>query len=185
MPFLCVRGTGTPANPAVGRWAEASLRRFAWEWRRHYRGDLPLKDDVAVTADDLRDRNLVLFGDPGSNRWIREVLPHLPLTWSRDSIEIGGASYPAADHGLQLITANPLPAGGGRYVVFNSGHTYHDSELRFSYMVFPRLGDWAVTRVGDEAAVVATPAPDGPPPPPAVAETVVTSGFFDEAWRLP
>ena len=184
-PFLCVRGTGTPANQAVGRWAEASLRRFAWEWRRHYRGDLPLKDDSAVTADDLRDRNLVLFGDAGSNRWIREVLPHLPLTWSRDSIEIGGASYPATDHGLQLITANPLPAGAGRYVVFNSGHTYHDSELRFSYMVFPRLGDWAVTRAGDNPMAVVKPSDGTPVPPPTVAETVVTSGFFDESWRQP
>lgn len=184
-PFLCVRGTGTPANPAVGRWAEACLRRFAWEWRRHYRGDLPLKDDSAVTEHDLRHRNLVLFGDPGSNRWIGDIMPHLPATWSRETISIAGTSYPAVDHGLQLITANPLPAGRGRYVVFNSGHTYHDPELRFSYMVFPRLGDWAVTRTSDEAAMVAETAAGGPSSPPTVAETVITSGFFDESWRLP
>jgi hypothetical protein len=34
-PFLCVRGTGQPWNPAVGVWADASLRRFAYDGRVH------------------------------------------------------------------------------------------------------------------------------------------------------
>ncbi len=83
-PFLCVRGTGKPWNPAVQAWAEASLKRFAYEWRRYFRGELPVKDDTAVTEDDVRGRNLILFGDPGSNRWIEKVLPRLPLRWTRD-----------------------------------------------------------------------------------------------------
>jgi hypothetical protein len=75
-----------------------------------------------------------------------------------------------------LIHPNPLPGADGRYIVLNSGHTYHDSELRFSYMVFPRLGDWAVMQVGDHQQATSAP---------AVAETVVNSGFFDEDWKLP
>jgi dienelactone hydrolase len=121
--FLCVRGTGEPAHEAVGRWAEANLRRFAWEWGFHYRGTLPVKDDTDVTAEDLRDRHLVLFGDPGSNRWIRELLPQLPVRWSADAVQVGQESFSAADHALALIAPNPLPAAAGRYVVFNSGHT--------------------------------------------------------------
>ena len=175
-PFLCVRGTGTPWNAAVGRWADASLRRFADEWRRHYRGELPVKDDTAVTPADLARCNLVLFGDPGSNRWIRDTLPHLPITWQADRLRVGGVDYTAAEHAVQLIHPNPLPGADGRYVVLNSGHTYHDEELRFSYMVFPRLGDWAVTKVGEQPADT---------PPAKVAEKVVMSGYFDESWRLP
>lgn len=174
-PFLCVRGTGTPWNAAVGRWADASLRRFADEWRRHYRGELPVKDDTAVTPGDLARCNLVLFGDPGSNRWIRDTLPHLPIAWQADRLRVGGVDYAAATHAVQMIHPNPLPGADGRYVVLNSGHTYHDKELRLSYMVFPRLGDWAVTKVGEQAADA---------PPATVAEEVVTSGFFDESWRL-
>ena len=174
-PFLCVRGTCTPWNAAVGRWADASLRRFADEWRRHYRGELPVKDDTAVTPGDLARCNLVLFGDPGSNRWIRDTLPHLPITWQADRLRVGGVDYAAAAHAVQLIHPNPLPGADGRYVVLNSGHTYHDKELRLSYMVFPRLGDWAVTKVGEQAADAL---------PATVAEEVVTSGFFDESWRL-
>ena len=175
-PFLCVRGTGKAWNPAVGAWADANLKRFADEWRRHYRGYLPVKDDTDVTDDDVRRANLILFGDPGSNRWISKILPQLPIQWTRDTIQLGKDRYPAADHGVQLICPIPCPAPTGRYVVLNSGHTYHDSELRFSYMVFPRLGDWAIVKVGDN-----------PPsaPVPAVVETVLNSGFFDEAWENP
>jgi len=173
--FLCVRGTGKPWNPAVGVWAEANLRRFADEWRRHYRGDLPFKNDTEVTEKDLRESNLVLFGDPGSNRWIRKVLPALPIRWNRHELRLGHRRYPAADHGVELIHPNPMPGAAGHYVVLNSGHTYHDAELRLSYKVFPRLGDWAVLRLGDN-----TPAT----PPRPVAETVLDSGFFGEDWGL-
>ena len=75
-----------------------------------------------------------------------------------------------------MIFPNPSPAREGRYVVLNSGHTYHDPELRFSYMVFPRLGDWAIVKVGENPP---------PTPTPSVAETVLVSGFFDEDWANP
>lgn len=99
-PFLCVRGTGQPQNPAVHAWAMANLNRFANEWPRHYRGHLPVKDDTEVTAEDLRRCNLILFGDPGSNRWIRDCLPKLPMDWTHDQIQIGNERYPAAEHSL-------------------------------------------------------------------------------------
>ena len=82
-PFLCVRGTGTAWNPAVQAWADANLKRFAYEWARYFRGELPIKDDTDVTEDDIRRCNLILFGDPGSNRWIARVLPKLPIEVDR------------------------------------------------------------------------------------------------------
>ncbi|MDA1179441.1 MAG: prolyl oligopeptidase family serine peptidase [Planctomycetota bacterium] len=136
--FLCVRGTGTAWNPAVGAWSEANLRRFSDEWRRHYRGFLPIKDDCDVTDDDLATSNLILFGDPGSNPWIARLLPQLPAEWSQDKIGFNGHEYPSDHHALQLIYPSPWSGPRDRYVVLNSGHTYHDAELRFSYMVFPR-----------------------------------------------
>src|SRR5207247_6978341 len=126
-PFLCVRGTGKPWNPAVQTWSDASLKRFAYEWQRYFRGELPVKDDRAVTEDDVRRCNLILFGDPGSNRWIERTLPHLPLRWARDEFQLGSARYAAADHVPVLIQPNPLAEG--RYLVLNSGHTFHDKEL--------------------------------------------------------
>ncbi len=174
-PFLCVRGTGKPWNPAVGAWAEANLKRFAHEWGRYFRGDLPIKDDSAVTEADVRRCHLILFGDPGNNRWIARVVPRLPLRWSRTELRFGGVRYRAGDHAPVLIQPNPLAEG--RYIVLNSGHTFHEKELAsLNYLLFPRLGDWAVLQVGGRAPAV----PSG-----GLNERVIRAGFFDERWRLP
>jgi dienelactone hydrolase len=169
-PFLCVRGTGTAWNPAVQAWAEAGLERFSHEWGRYFRGDLPVKDDTAVTAEDARRSNLILFGDPGSNSWIARMLPRLPIRWTREECSIGDARGPAADHAPILIQPNPLAEG--RYVVLNSGHTFHEQELStLNYLLFPRLGDWAVVKVPGD-------------PSKRESEVVVRAGFFDESWGL-
>ena len=178
-PFLCVRGTGQPWNPAVGAWADASLRRFAYEWARYMRGDLPVKNDTEVTEADVRNKNLILFGDPGSNRWIRQALSKLPLTWTRDELRLGPERRSARDHAPALICASPLPGAGDHYLVLNSGHTFHEQEFAaFNYLLFPRLGDWAVMKVmpGVEA---------WQPSVAAFPETAVRAGFFDETWKNP
>jgi len=175
-PFLCVRGTGKAWHPAVQAWSEANLRRFAYEWSRYFRGDLPVKDDSDVTEADLRRCNLILFGDPGSNSWIAKVLPKLPIAWTKDELRVGEKRYSAVDHAPALIHPNPLPGAAGRYVVLNSGHTFHEKELAsLNYLLFPRLGDWAVLNVSGKI-------PAKPSEP--LDEGVVEAGFFDERWQL-
>jgi len=178
-PFLCVRGTGQPWNPAVNAWAEASLHRISYEWARYMRGDLPVKNDTEVTEADLRTRHLILFGDPGSNLWIRKALPNLPVTWTRDEVSIGDTHLAAKDHAPALICASPLPGAGEHYLVLNSGHTFHEKEFAaFNYLLFPRLGDWAMLRVLPGAETWQPASPDFP-------EETVRAGFFDEAWLKP
>lgn len=172
-PFLCLRGTGRPWNAGVQAYAEASLGRFAGEWQHYFRGELPIKDDVAVTESDVQNRNLILFGDPGSNLWIAKVLPQLPLEWSRESLRLGGKEFPAASHVPALIAPNPLPGAGQRYVVLNSGHTFRESELaKLNYLLFPRWGDWAILEI-DPARLVGE----------AWEDKVLHAGYFDERWR--
>ena len=162
-PFLCVRGTGKPNVEAVDAWAKARLDRFAAEWSEFLRGDLPIKDDKDVTADDVNTHHLILFGDPGSNLLIARILGNLPVEWGNAEITLGG-KHAAADHAPVLIVANPL--NPLRYVVLNSGHTFGAKEFTgTNALLYPRLGDWAVFRVGDG---------DGKP---------VATGFFDERWR--
>jgi hypothetical protein len=170
-PFLCVRGTGQAWNPSVQAWADANLKRFAYEWSRYFRGDLPIKDDSAVTDEDLKRFNLVLFGDPGSNRWIDRVVTMLPIRWTRTECAIGSVSAPAGTHAPVLIQPNPLARD--RYVVINSGHTFHERELStLNYLLFPRLADWAIVRIPERSAELPQ-APD-----------IVKTGFFDEAWEI-
>lgn len=178
-PFLCVRGTGTPWNPAVGAWADASLRRFAYEWARYMRGDLPVKNDTEVTDADVRTKHLILFGDPGSNPWIAKALPSLPVTWTRDTVKLGAEGHSAKDHAPVLINASPFPGAGDRYVVINSGHTFHEKEFAaFNYLLFPRHGDWAVMKVGAGAEAWKPGAATFP-------EEAMRAGYFDEQWKLP
>ena len=175
-PFLCVRGTGTPWNPAVGAWADASLRRFTYEFARYMRGDVPVKNDTEVTESDVRTKHLILFGDPGSNPWIAKALPKLPLTWTRDTVKLGTESHAAKDHAPVLISASPFPGAGDHYVVINSGHTFHEKEFAaFNYLLFPRLGDWAVMKIGADASATSAI---------VVAEEPVRAGFFDEQWKF-
>ena len=174
-PFLCVRGTGKPWNPAVQAWADANLKRFAYEWHRYFRGELPVKDDSAVTADDIQNHNLILFGDPGSNSLLAKVLPKLPITWNKQELVFGGKTYAASDHIPVMIQPNPLAPG--RYVVLNSGHTFHEKELAsLNYLLFPRLGDWAILKVGPKSPMN---------PSDSLEETVLRAGFFNEQWLLP
>ncbi|MBM3459769.1 MAG: hypothetical protein FJX77_14705 [Armatimonadetes bacterium] len=122
--------------------------------------------DRDMIPADLRDRNLILFGDPGSNRWLRRALKDLPLRWSRQSLVLAGERYAAADHVPALIHPNPLPGGAGRYLVLNTGHTFGEQELAsLNYLLFPRWGDRAVLRVSGDR------------------EAVVRAGYFNEAWR--
>lgn len=173
-PFLCVRGTGRPWNAAVAEYAEASLCRFSDEWRQYFRGELPVKEDIAVTESDMQDRNLILFGDPGSNSWIGKMLPKLPLEWSKETIRLAGREYSASNHIPALIAPNPLPGAGKHAVVLNSGHTFRGADLgKFNYLLFPRWGDWAL--------IETRPAPKGGPLPD---DHILDAGYFDEHWQF-
>lgn len=173
-PFLCVRGTGKPWNPAAQAYADAALRRFADEWHHYFRGELPVKDDTVVTDEDVKTRNLILFGDPGSNSWIAKVVPLPMLNWSVQSFRLGGQEYSSTDHIPALIAPNPLPGANGRYVVLNSGHTFREVELaKLNYLLFPRWGDWAVLQID----------PSRPATEP-LTEKVIRAGYFDEQWQF-
>jgi hypothetical protein len=176
--FLCVRGTGRAWNASIQKYADASLRRCAYEWHRYFRGELPVKDDTDVIDDDVRGKNLILFGDPGSNSWIARVLPELPIRWTESELVIAGTTYPATNHVPAIIHPNPLAAkiGTDRYVVLNSGHTFREAELnKLNYLLFPRWGDWAILKVGDKV-------PQDPSNP--LEESVLKAGFFDEQWQF-
>jgi hypothetical protein len=110
----------------------------------------------------MRDKHLILFGDPGSNTWIAKALPKLPVAWTREEVRLGEQTQSAANHAPAFICASPLAPS--RYIVINSGHTFHEKEFAaFNYLLFPRLGDWAVMKLEDDQPVAA--------------------GYFDEEWR--
>lgn len=169
--FLCVRGTGKPWNPEVQHHADLELERFSREWNKWFRGELPVTNDTDVTPEELQHKNLILFGDPSSNSLIARVLARLPIQWTAKTLTVVGKPYPAASSVPALVYPNPLAPN--RYVVLNSGHTFHQADFKASNrMLYPRLGDFAVLQV----------APDEKDPASA---RILTAGLFDESWHWP
>ena len=119
--FLVVR----PSKP------DARMDRFLAEFAKWMRGDPRTVDASQLNAAQIREHNLILFGDPDSNAVIRRVLPKLPKKW------------PADGKTLAMIYPNPLnPA---RYVVLNSGHTFGEVEFKgTNALLFPRIADWGL-----------------------------------------
>jgi hypothetical protein len=190
--FLCVRGTGTPWNPRVHRWALESLARFQYEWSRYMRGDLPVKNDTEILPEDIRDKNVILFGDPGSNSILAEALSRLPIRWSGSDFELGGETFSFGTHVPVFIARNPLSPG--RYLVVNSGHSFREKEwASLNYLLFPRLGDCAVLKLegsrnsvsaGPESPVsIGTLPTEAKRDVPVFSEEIVRSGYFDEHWK--
>ena len=167
--FVFVRPTDTAANEAVGKWADAELNRAIEHWRRHFRGDARVVNDVDVTDEIIQSANLVLWGDPKSNAVLAKIADKLPIGWTAESVKVGEQTYEAAHHAPILIHPNPLNLN--RYVVLNSSFTFRDYAYLNNARQVPMLPDWAVIDVRT--------------PPNAVwPGKVVAADFFDEQWQM-
>ena len=177
--FLFVRPTGKPLNDKIGAWTKSEMERAITEWRRVFRGDARVKDDTALTADDIANANLVLWGDPSSNRALKAILeksalaktvPQFPLSWTADSVMLGPTKYPAATTAPILVFPNPL--NPKRYLVLNSGFTFREGSTTTNAQQTPKLPDWAIIDLRT-------------PPSAKWPGLVVDAGFFDEFWQWP
>ncbi len=182
-PFLFVRSTGKAANPEVGAWADAELKHAMEFWRKVFRGEAPVKDDTALTKEDIAEKNLIVFGDPASSKVLQSMATlgvrdgghsgdplGLPYQWSGDKLLFGGKSYDAKTHVPLLIFPNPL--NPRKYIVLNSGVTFREQALLNNADQTPKLPDWAIIDI--------TTPPDAKSP-----GKVVDAGFFNETWHLP
>ncbi len=148
--FLVVRPTGKPENKEAAQYVTETMEQFRKEWAKYMRGEVRIKDDKAVTDEDIERYHLILFGDLQSNKLTKRTAPLLMRSWPLAPL-------------VPVLTA-PNPLNPNRYVVFNSGHTFHEEEFKGSNaLLYPRLGDYAVIH-------------------PA-ARQVVRGGMFDTEWR--
>jgi pimeloyl-ACP methyl ester carboxylesterase len=167
--FLMVKPTGKPLNEKVGAWAAGEVKHAVEHWRKQFRGDAPVKDDTAVTEDDIRNSNLILWGDPSSNAILAKVADKLPVKWTRDGVKLGEQAYDAGTHVPVLIYPNPL--NPQKYVVLNSGFTFREYDYLNNARQVPKLPDYAVLDVTT-------------PPNSRWPGKVVRAGFFGEKWEL-
>jgi hypothetical protein len=167
--FLFVRPTGKPWHEKTGTWADSELDRAIEHWRRHFRGNARVKDDKAVTPEDIAGSNLVLWGDPASNGILAKIAEKLPISWTQQDIAIGDQRFPSSGHALVAVYPNPL--NPDRYVVVNSSFTFREYAYLNNARQVPMLPDWAVVDLST-------------PPGTIWPGKIAAADFFDEQWRL-
>ncbi len=167
--FIMVKPTGKPLNEKVGEWAAKEMEHAVTHWRQQYRGDARMTTDDAVSDADIANSNLVLWGDPSSNKILAKIADKLPLKWSAKEITVGTKTYPSDTNVALLIYPNPL--NPKKYVVLNSGFTFREYDYLNNARQVPKLPDWAVVDV-------TTPANSRWP------GLVAAADFFTDAWEI-
>lgn len=165
--FIVVKPTGASKNKLFDSWSKSEMDRFIIQWRRQFRGDAIVKNDVDITAADLSS-NLIVFGDTESNSIIAKVKNKLPLKWTAEDIQVGDTTYSSKNHALIMIYPNPL--NSEKYIVLNSGFTFREASFLNNAKQIPMLPDWAIIDLDT-------------PPGPIYPGKVSKAGFFNENWQ--
>ena len=166
--FLMIRPTGRAITRLAAQWTKAQLDQALSDWELQFRGKPLVKDDINLTAADIADCNLILWGDPESNSVIARVIDQLPLTWNETTLQLGQTELKSLTHAPVLIFPNPL--NPRRYVVLNSGFTFSRFGHSSNATQTPKLPDWALVdmrqpyNAGDPGCIAA-------------------AGFFNERWQ--
>ena len=167
--FVVVLPTGKPINEKIGKWVESEIARATNQWRSQFRGEARVKNDSDISEQDIASGNLILWGDPQSNRLLAKILPRLPINWDAQNITIGKQNFASEHHAPIYIFPNPL--NPNRYIVLNSGFTFREYDYLSNARQVPKLPDYAVVDLDE-------------PISPKAPGKIVDAGFFNEQWEL-
>src|SRR5262249_9739463 len=152
-----------------GAWVASEQTRAIDQWRAIFRGEARVKDDTSITDEDISRSNLILWGDPSSNKFLAKIVDRLPIRWDMQNVKIGDRAFAANLNAPVLIYPNPL--NPKRYVVINSGFTFREFDHSSNARQTPKLPDWAVIDLSTPAS-------------PRAPGRVAAAGFFGEKWEL-
>jgi pimeloyl-ACP methyl ester carboxylesterase len=168
--FVMVKPTGTPINEKVGKWIASEMDHAQVHWRKQFRGELKPIDDTHVDDELLAGANLILWGDPHSNKVLAKIAARLPISWDEKAgILVGKQSFDTGHHVPVLIYPNPL--NPRKYVVLNSGFSFREYDYLNNARQIPRLPDWAILDINQPRT---SQRPAG----------IAAAGFFGERWEL-
>jgi len=147
--------------------AHVRALQAAADWERFAKGTPRLVPADELEDEDAKDHNLILFGTPEDNPWIRKLMPHLPIKIQDGSYRVGERTYDATRFGLWLVYPNPFAPG--RCVAINSGPAWgRDLPDNHKYDFIP---DFIIYT--DEKSQDGTE-----------CNKYVCAGFFDQFWGL-
>ena len=167
--FIMVWPTGSPMHEQTAKWVQTEMAHAIEHWRRQFRGDAIVKNDAEITDTDIAASNLVLWGDPSSNKVLAKIIDKLPVEWNSKNLRVGEDLFNADRHVGALIYPNPL--NPKRYIVLNSGFTFREYDYLNNARQVPKLPDWAVIDISVPADARK---PGG----------ITKAGFFNEEWKI-
>ena len=168
--FIMVTPTGTPWYMTTGVWEHREREHAIDHWRRQFRGEAIVKKDTEITDADIASSNLILWGDPSSNKLLAKIMDKLPFSWNSKTVKFTGKEYGANDHMPVMIYPNPL--NPKKYVVLNSGFTFREYDYLNNARQVPKLPDWAIVVAGPDSMTSKGPG------------KIADAGFFDELWNV-
>ena len=123
--FLMVRPTGQPLNEKVGAWTAKEMEHAVVHWRQQYRGDARMTTDDAVSDADIASSNLVLWGDPSSNKILAKIAGKLPIKWTAKEVTVGGlrAITVGAAQMITVGAAQAITVVGSETESYGKNHT--------------------------------------------------------------
>jgi len=166
--FVFVIPTRKPLSEGSGKWTREQADYAISEWVHFFRAEPRVKNDTDISSEDIANNNLAVFGDPSSNAIYHRIADRLPIRWTASGVTVGSEKFDT-NHAPVFLFPNPL--NPKRYVVINSGFTFHDQSN--NDMQSPKLPDWAIvdmTKPGNNYKYL-----------PLFVES---QGFFDEMWKL-
>ncbi len=169
--FLLVYGTSGAAQETQVNKQEAMA--FSEQWRSWQHAWPRVKSDGEVTAEDIANFNLILFGNARSNALVKQVNPSLPIRFDENSIMAGNKRFSGDEVGLAMIYPNPL--NQSKYVVVLGGNSWRGTQhivkrigTEFDYIIF-------------DDRTLGINVPQGNL---TVDGTALLCGFFDQDWQL-
>ncbi|MFT5130336.1 MAG: hypothetical protein ACI8W8_003967, partial [Rhodothermales bacterium] len=142
--------------------------------------------DIELTLGGIpRERNLIIFGDIGSNWITNQLATDLPVTLTADGVKVGDRNHKGA-HVRYLITV-PNPLAPERYAVFAKG--YLSSRVDANALSVKDVGKdleglpffWPDYVVWDARKKLNDTVQ---PPMKYLPDAYVEAGFFAEDWTL-
>ena len=153
----------------------AEANTFCQYWNEWMGGNISAHADTGITAADIAQSNLILFGTAESNTILKQIQAELPIQVSDTGISVGTTQYLGTQYGCYFIYPNPL--NPVHYVVIS--HLSIPGAIPKDLEALPWY--WPDYVVFDTTR---QPGADIQNEFAYLPDTFVDTGYFDANWRL-
>lgn len=164
-PFLFVIGK-PDENNNLSEAINFCANSIAKKWEIRSAGNVKIKSDSDISPEDIANYNLVLFGNPESNKIISKINKFLPVRFSSKKIIIGEKEF--SSEGTGLIEIYPNPLNHKKYIVVIGGID-EQSFMNVAHISLENIPDYVIFNSKTFSSH---------------NKKYVLAEFFDKNWKL-